>query len=522
LSPVERYFLKGETRIVSAPAQKPRSLTMELLVLAMPIIGMMVTRLAMTTIDVVMCGQLGTEALAAISPASVFVFVVGCLGMGIAHGVQTFVSQVDGRGQPREAGGYVWQSFYIALLSVPVVLLAVRTAPQWFGWLAELGQHSPRMVALELSYIEIAMWTVPFSIACIGMNAFFSGIQRPGITLAAILLSLVVNVIGNWLLIFGATVIIPVLDVTVTFPRLELAGAAIATVLGWATRAVVLFAALMLPRFENTYRARSAWAPDWPKMAGLLRVGAPTSIQWFIDLGSWTVFLVLIMPPFGTEVIAATNAGLQLMHFSFMPALGVGIALSSQVGYAIGEGRPEMAVVRTRIALRVILAYMLSVGVLFLLIPGPLLALFNPTPEVLRLGAAVLAWAALFQFCDALCIAHMNALRGAGDTRWPAVVVFLCCWVIFVGGGYTVARVFPEFGLNGPWAMTATYICVLGGLLAWRWHAGKWRDIRLFDQPAAVETAPAPDDAPDTGAVAAPVLAHSDELRARTGPHAKH
>ena len=119
-----------------------RSATVELLTLALPIIGMMVTRLAMTTIDVLMVARLGTDALAAISPAALFVFAVACVGMGVAHGVQTFVSQVDGRGEPRKAGAYAWQSFYIAGLCAVLTLPLAATTEVWFGWLAGLVPRS--------------------------------------------------------------------------------------------------------------------------------------------------------------------------------------------------------------------------------------------------------------------------------------------------------------------------------------------------------------------------------------------
>jgi len=75
----------------------PQNQTLVLLRLALPMIGMMVSRLLMTFIDFAMVSVLGTEAQAAISPATIFVFVVGCVGMGIAYAVQTFVSQADGR-----------------------------------------------------------------------------------------------------------------------------------------------------------------------------------------------------------------------------------------------------------------------------------------------------------------------------------------------------------------------------------------------------------------------------------------
>jgi MATE family multidrug resistance protein len=456
------------------PLTSRASPTRELFTLALPIIGLTVTRMLMSFIDFAMVSPLGTQAQAAISPASILVFTIACIGMGVAQAVQTFVAQADGRGQPEQAGAYAWQSFYVAAVCGLLTYPLAATTPVWFGWLAALGQHGAAVRDMEIQYVEVALWFVAPSIVCAGLDAFFSGVQKPRISLIAALVSLGVNGCGNWLLIYGK----------LGFPRLGIRGAAIATVIGWCCRAAVLFAALLLPDYDARYKTRRSFAFCWEKMRDLLRIGGPTSVQWLVDIGSWVVFMVLMMPPFGVAAMAATNVGLQYMHLSFMPAVGVGIALCSQVGFAIGAGRPDQAVQRTRIALRVTVGYMGAVGLLFLLARRPLTWLFNADPAVMDAGGWVLMWAAIFQVFDAMGITFMNALRGAGDTRWPAVATFIMCWGVFVGGGYAVSRCLPQYGLNGPWFTCTSYIVLLGVLLWWRWNAGAWRKLRLFGEQA--------------------------------------
>ena len=87
----------------------------QLLVLALPIIGMTVSRMLMGFVDFAMVSRLGTEAQAAISPATILVFAVLCVGMGAVSTVQTFAAQADGRGKPGQGSAYAWQSLYIAL-----------------------------------------------------------------------------------------------------------------------------------------------------------------------------------------------------------------------------------------------------------------------------------------------------------------------------------------------------------------------------------------------------------------------
>jgi MATE family multidrug resistance protein len=448
---------------------------MALLTLALPIIVMMVSRMLMGFIDLAMVKPLGTEAQAAISPAAILVFVLACVGLGVANSVQTFVAQADGRGDPRVAGAYAWQSLYIAGLCGLLTWPLATTTATWLGWVARVAGHSPEMTAFEIEYTRIALWSVPFAVLSIGFNGFFMGIRRPSVGMLAVIVSLVVNAVGNYLLIFG----------NLGFPRMGIAGAALATVIGWAARAGLLALAMLLPTFDQRYNTRRTLAWSGRKLLDMLRIGGPTTVGWLVDMGSWLVFMVFIIPPYGVAAVAASAIGLQYMHLSFMPAIGIGIALCSQVGFSIGEGQFARALQQARTALRVTIIYMGAMGLLFLVAGRPLMALLSDDPSVIRLGRFVLLGAAVFQVFDAMCITYMNALRGAGDTRWPAVMIFICCWILFIGGGLAAAHWLPQAGLLGPWGMCALYITVLGLLLRWRWIGGRWRHIRLFGPDSA-------------------------------------
>ena len=145
--------------------------------------------------------------------------------------------------------------------------------------------------------------------------------------------------------------------------------------------------------------------------------------------------------------------------------------------------------------MRLTAIYMGIVGLIMALGGYPLMALMSKDPEVIRIGVYVLIWAAVFQVFDAMGITYMNALRGAGDTRWPAIMVAFCCWVIFIGGGYASTVWLKSWGLSGPWAMCTIYISLLGVMLWLRWRAGHWREIRLFDPKPASDVG-LPDSAP--------------------------
>jgi multidrug resistance protein, MATE family len=473
---------------------------MRLFLLSLPIMSMTLSRMLMGFISFVVVSQLGTEAQAAVSPATILVFTIACLGMGVSMAVQTFVSQAEGRGEPHRAAAYAWQSLYVsmfmALLAWPIAL----TTSYWHPIIAHYGGHSPTMAAMEVEYLRIALWWVPLGVLSMGLDGFFMGIQKPRVTAIAVGVSLFTDAIGNYALVFGKF----------GCPKLGIAGSAIAVVAGWGVRCAILVVALLLPEFDRKYGTRHALGFRWKNIKDLLKVGSPTSLQWLVDIGAWLVFLAVIMPRYGVAAAAASNVGLQYTHLSFMPALGIGIALCSQVGHAIGAGQPDKALRQTVACMRLTGAYMGFAAVLFIFCGRRLMGLMNQDPAVIDAGFWVMLGAGAFQIFDAMCITYTNALRGAGDTRTPALLFFVCCWAIFISGGLLVAHWLPQFGLLGPWGMCALYIIVLGLLLRWRWRTGQWRKIRLFgenkptEQAAPAELDTRPDQPPTADGDAEP------------------
>ncbi|MFH1419998.1 MAG: MATE family efflux transporter [Planctomycetota bacterium] len=453
-----------------APLPPLRQEARRLLVLAAPMILTMVSRMLMGFIDFVMVSRLGTEATAAISPCTIFVFTLICFGMGAASSIQTFAAQSLGRGRHQAAAQYAWQGFYLAMvfagLSLPASMLS---APFW-----RLVGHPASVQTLEVAYCETALWCMGFSILCISMDSFFNGIQKPTVGLISVLVSLVFNVCANYCLIYG----------NFGFPALGIRGAAIATVIAWGVRAGMLTLVFLSHEFNRVYATRSSSRLDRQKIKDILRVGGPIAVQWVLDIGAWFVFLTLLMGQFGTASMAAANIGLQYMHLSFMPAIGLGIAICSLVGHAIGERNPDLAARRVKVGMLITGSYMGLVGLFLFVARSELTGLMSSDPEVIRLGSGVLIWAAIFQIFDAAQITYVNGLRGAGDTKGPAILVAGHCWIVFIAGGYLVARWFPHWDVHGPWMMCTLYIILLGLALWRRFARGQWRNIDLFKDEA--------------------------------------
>ena len=444
----------------------------KLLALSGPIVLLMVMRMAMGFVDFAMVSALGTSAQAAVSPASFLVFNILAIGMGATTSAQTYAAQCLGRGEKREAAAYGWQVVYIGvvflLLSLPMSLAA---RPFWTA----IGAP-PDVLAGQIAYTQVAFWCMGFGLVAFGLEGFFNGVHRPSVAIVSAVVALIVNIFANYALIFGRF----------GFPELGIRGAAYATVLAWAVRAAICIGVMLSREFRTEYDSLQAWRIDFRRIRRMITIGWPVSLQWTLDIGAWFVFLSVIMKAYGENAMAASNTGFQVLHLSFMPALGVAVAVSSMIGHAIGEGRPHLAHRRAKLALVVIVGYMSLMALLFYFGRHELIQIFNDDPAVVAFGAAVMVWAAIFQLFDGMGMLYSNALRGAGDTRWPAIAVAVCCWTIFIGGGLVVTRLRPDWGINGPWLMATVYIATIGLVLWRRFAGGAWLQIDLFkDQPAA-------------------------------------
>jgi MATE family multidrug resistance protein len=231
----------------------------------------------------------------------------------------------------------------------------------------------------------------------------------------------------------------------------------------------------------NTFDARIRW----DMMRTLLKVGVPAGFQLICDILAWTVFINVIVASFGTAALSANSFAFTYMHVSFMPAIGVGAAVTALVGKYIGMKRFDVAIRRAHMGFFVVVGYMLMCGVLFYLYRHDLMKLFSDDPEVIRIGAVLMLFIAAYQLFDAMFIIYVSALRGAGDTLVPSVVQIVLVWTIVVGGGTLATKFAPQWGISGPWTLATIFGGILGVYLLARFSRGEWKHIRLHPESPA-------------------------------------
>ncbi|HTL29829.1 MAG TPA: MATE family efflux transporter [Tepidisphaeraceae bacterium] len=440
----------------------------ELLRLAGPTVAQMASYTVMQFIDTWMLAHLGVDAPTAAGNAGLFAFAVISFGMGVLFIVNTLVSQAFGQGNYANCGRYLWQGIWLSLVFAVIVFFATPFVDHIFS----ASGHSPALAEMETTYLKIVLGATLIKMIATACEQFLLAVNRAGLVLIAAVGGVSVNALAAWALIFGH----------LGFRSMGVAGAAWAQNVGVLVEMSLVVAFVFWPRMCQKYNPLD-WRFRWPEFRTLVAVGAPAGLQIVADVVAWSLFIVLVMAPLGNHAMAANTFMFRYMSVSFMPAFGIGQAVTALVGRYIGHGRPDIAVQRAHLGFKVAAVYMLACGVAFFVARNPLMTVFTDDPDVIRIGATLMIFAAIYQFFDAMYIVYNGALRGAGDTFAPAIATAVLCWSITVGGGYVISRWFPQFGPAGPWTAATIYGVILGVFMVTRFVRGKWQSIHL--EPSA-------------------------------------
>lgn len=439
-----------------------------LLVMAGPNVATTIAQSLMSIVDYAIVSQLpeATEAQAAVNCGGMVFFTVFALLLGAMGCVATMVSQSFGARRYRDCSAYAWQGIWAS------VVFGLGAAALWpvISPLFGLFGHDPAVHEMETGYTRIRLLSVGLAGATVALSNYFNGIHRPGVNATSVIAANIVNAILSYGLVLGKW----------GLPAMGVEGAAWGSVIATGFRAAWFAWAMILGKSAVQYQPLHTWRYDREKMRRLIRIGWPAGAALTFDIGAWTVFMNAIVGKFGTIHMAASATVWRYIELSFMPAIGIGVAVCSVVGRAIGEGDPGHARRLARIGAILSAGYMSTMGVIYVGFGGWLMGLFSSDTLVIAVGAQLLVYAAVFQFFDAFAINYSSALRGAGDTMWPSVVAACLGWAIMVGGGFWVTSAHPELESRGAWMFAALFIISIGLALWLRWRYGPWEKLDVI------------------------------------------
>lgn len=433
------------------------------LALGLPLVGSHLAQMALHVTDTVMLGWYGTAPLAAGVIGSSTFFILFLLGAGFGKAVMPMVAAAIGRDDEtqvrRDTRMGLWLSIAFGIAIYPVLW--------WSGaMLRALGQ-TEEVSALGQDYLRlVGLGMVPAAMV-MTLTSFLAALGRTGIVLWATLVGVVLNILVNWMLIFGHW----------GAPELGIRGAAVATIsVQILTLAVMAGFAARHASLRRFHLFQRFWRPDWPALRQVFRLGLPIGLTSLAEGGLFHASAVM-MGWIGTVELAAHGIALEAAALAFMVHLGLSSAATIRVGRAYGAGDVRAMRAASLAAVLLSAGFGLVVVAAFLAVPEGIIGLFidettADAPAIIAFGTVLLALAALFQMGDAMQAMALGLLRGVQDTRVPMWIAAFSYWVVGIPVSYTLA--FP-LGLGGAglWTGLAIGLFVAASLLMWRFWAGR-------------------------------------------------
>jgi MATE family multidrug resistance protein len=375
--------------------------------LAAPIALAEVGWMAMGIVDTIMVGHLPDSAVAigAVSLGTILFYALGMFGSGLSLGLDTLVSHAFGRGDLVDCRRSLVNAVYF---SIPLAL--VLMALVWgLSPLLEISGVNPAVMRATVPYLRVLNWSMPPLLLYFALRRYLQGMSLVAPVTFALVSANLVNVAGNWILVYGH----------LGAPALGTPGSA------WATLGSRIYMAGVLLAFaiyhDRTHQAGAVeipWRPDFARIRELIRLGFPAASQIGLETAIFAAAAWLI-----GRLDAASLAGHQIalntVALTYMVPLGIGSAGAVRVGQSLGRGDPDGARHAGWMALSLGVAFMTCSAVVLLAFPRRIALLYSSDEAVLKVGVSLLIIAAFFQIFDGFQVVATGVLRGAGDTRTP-------------------------------------------------------------------------------------------------------
>jgi MATE family, multidrug efflux pump len=446
--------------------------------LAIPLVLAELGWMTMAIVDTMMVGRQAhsAEAIGAVSLGSILFNSVAIFGTGLMLGLDTLVSHSYGAGNVEDCHHSLVNGVYLSFAITPFLMGIVRLFEPILRSLdiqaSVLNQAIPYLRALNWGTLPLLLYFV--------FRRYLQGMNLAKPVMFALISANVVNLVGNWSLVYGH----------LGFRPMGTVGS------GWSTcvariymMAVLMAYALYYDHRYQTGLRETARLPNFLRMWKLVQLGFPAATQFGMEVGVFAVCTALI-GKLGAVPLASHQVALNSVSLTYMVPLGIASAAAVRVGQALGRGDPHAASRAGWTALALGMSFMFCMGLLFFLVPDPIARIYTPDPVVIHAAGVLLYVAAFFQLFDGMQTVATGALRGAGDTRTAMLCHLTLYWGIGLPfGAYLCFRL--GWGAPGLWTGLCVALILIGCALLYFWRrkerAFATRDFDVDKEALAID-----------------------------------
>ena len=433
-----------------------------ILLLAVPMVLETVLESVFAVVDVFFVSRLGADAVATVGLTESMMVLVYTLAMGLGIGATATVARRVGEKDPDGASHAAAQAVVLGIIIAVVLgIIGGFTAPALLramgGSAGVLSNSNFTRVMLGGSINVVMLFLV---------NAIFRGAGDAVIAMRVLWLANSINIVLGPLLIFGVG----------PFPHLGVVGAAVATNIGRGTGAIYAISRLVSKDSRIRVRARD-FRIDPALMWQMVRLSGSGTFQILVGSASW-IGLVRVISTFGSVALAGYTIGMRIIIFGLLPGWGLSNAAATMVGQALGAKKPERAERAVWIAAKYNLAFLATVGVLFVAFAGPIVSLFTSDPAVAAYATSALRIVSIGFPLYAYGGVLTSAFNGAGDTWTPTWINLFAFWLFEIPLAYFLAKVFG-WGPTGAFAAITLAFSALAVISVLLFRRGRWKTKRV-------------------------------------------
>ncbi|HEY0528017.1 MAG TPA: MATE family efflux transporter [Gemmatimonadaceae bacterium] len=409
-------------------------------------------------VDVFFVSRLGADAVATVGLTESMMVLIYTLAMGLGIGATATVARRIGEKDPDGASHAAAQAvllgLFIAIVLGAIGIVAAPTLLRAMGGSSGVLANSMFTRVMLGGSVNVVMLFL--------INAIFRGAGDAVIAMRVLWLANSINIVLGPLLIFGVG----------PFPRLGVVGAAVATNIGRGTGAVYAISRLFSKGSQVRVRGRD-FRVDPALMWQMVRLSGAGTFQILVGSASW-IGLVRVISTFGSVALAGYTIGMRIIIFGLLPGWGLSNAAATMVGQALGAKKPERAERAVWIAAKYNLAFLATVGVVFVVLAGPIVSLFTKDPAVAAYATSALRIVSIGFPLYAYGGVLTSAFNGAGDTWTPTWINLLTFWLFEIPLAYVLAKVLG-LGPQGTFMAITLAFSALAVVSVLLFRRGRWK-----------------------------------------------
>ncbi len=445
----------------AVPSQTWRPEARATIALALPLVGANLLQMAVYAVDVMFVSRLGTKEFAA---ATLGVFLLSLIHwglMGLTGACAPIIAAQCGRKahSVREVRRSFRMALWLAaLVAVPLILFLLQARA-----VLEFAGQDTGVSERAAAFLNIVAFALIPSVAANIMRVTAAALGRPRWAMVVTTLALGLNIMFNYLLVFGHA----------GFPALGLEGSALASLLTSMVSCCVFAFILTVDRRLRRYRLFGRfWRAEWVRLRSIAKLGIPIALSWTME-GSLFGGAAILMGLISAESVAAHSIALNIASISFQIPLGIAQAGTIRVGKAFGARNQSAIALAGWTTIAMGTAVQLAAALLIWMAPQLLISAYIDVHDpanaiVVQLAAKLLAICAIFQLSDGAQTVLGGALRGLQDTRMPMLIAAFGYWICGFGTAIMLGFKAGWQG-QGIWAGLAVGVFVVACLLLWRW-----------------------------------------------------